>query len=311
MILCCGEALIDMLPITGPSGQVSYAPVSGGAIFNTAIALGRLGVRTGMLTGLSTDLFGQQLEMDLKASRVDTSLVIKSGWPTTLAFVRLVDGHATYTFYDENSAGRMIGTGDLPALPEDVTALYCGGISLVSEPGADTYAKFVEREATGRAVFVDPNIRPSFITDAERYRARIERVLDHSDIAKVSDEDLNWIFPGAESLAEKVARFQATGPAMVVVTKGGQGASAYLRDGRRVDVASRRVTVVDTVGAGDTFNAGVLAKLSELGFLSKEALRDLPGEAAEAALAFGARVAAITVSRAGANPPWQDELTGD
>jgi fructokinase len=311
MILCCGEALIDMLPVAGATGQVSYAPVSGGAIFNTAIALGRLGVQTGMLTGLSTDFFGQQLEMDLKASQVDTSLVIKSGRPTTLAFVRLVDGHATYTFYDENSAGRMIEPADLPALPDDVTALYCGGISLVSEPGADTYASLVARAAAERAVFVDPNIRPSFITDVDRYRARMQSLLGLADIAKVSDEDLNWIFPGTESLAEKVASFQATGPAMVVVTKGGQGASAYLADGRRVDVASRKVTVVDTVGAGDTFNAGLLAKLSELGFLSKDALRDLPPDAAEAALAFGARVAAITVSRAGANPPWQDELTGD
>lgn len=308
MILCCGEALIDMLPDSGASGDLCYRPVSGGAIFNTAIALGRLGVQTGMLTGLSTDLFGQQLEMDLKASHVDTTHVIKSSRPTTLAFVRLVDGHATYTFYDENSAGRMIGTNDLPELPSDVTALYVGGISLVGEPGADTYAHLVESEAAGRAVFVDPNIRPGFITDVARYRARMEKVLSHADIAKVSDEDLNWIYPGSEAMAEKVARLQEAGPAMIIVTKGGSGASAYLQGGRQVDVASRRVEVVDTVGAGDTFNAGVLAKLSALGFLSKEGMRGLTEEAAKAALAHGAKVAAITVSRAGANPPWQDEL---
>ncbi|MEM8569946.1 MAG: carbohydrate kinase [Pseudomonadota bacterium] len=310
MILCCGEALIDMLPAVDVQGQACFAPVSGGAIFNTAIALGRLGAHTGMLTGLSTDMFGQQLETDLKSSRVDTSLVIKSDRPTTLAFVRLVDGHATYTFYDENSAGRMIAAEDLPSLPGDIVALYFGGISLVSEPGAQAYAALAEAAGQDRAVFVDPNIRPSFIRDVPAYRERMRRVLGCADIAKVSDEDLNWIYPGGEPMTEKVARISGSGPAMVIVTRGGQGATAYLRGGVQVDVMSQKVTVVDTVGAGDTFNAGVLAKLSELGFLSKGSIPEISPEVAEAALAHGAQVAAITVSRAGANPPWQDELAG-
>ena len=107
MILCCGEALIDMIPVE-TSGGDAFVPHSGGAIFNTAIALGRLGGSASMVTGLSDDLFGQQLRDGLEASHVDTSLVIASDRPTTLAFVKLVDGHASYVFYDENSAGRMI-----------------------------------------------------------------------------------------------------------------------------------------------------------------------------------------------------------
>ncbi|OCX66608.1 carbohydrate kinase [Thioclava sp. SK-1] len=308
MILCCGEALIDMIPTPTAAGPMGYVPHIGGAIFNTAIALGRLGQQTGMLTGLSDDLFGQQLAEGLTASHVDTSLAIRSDRPTTLAFVKLTDGHATYTFYDENSAGRMITQEDLPTLPDDVSALYFGGISLAVEPGADTYAALLGNTHDSRAVMIDPNIRPGFIRDIERYRVRLEQMVRHSDIVKVSDEDLNWIYPGADSIAQKVARLRELGPAMVIVTRGGAGASAWLADGVEIEVIAKKVDVVDTVGAGDTFNAGVLAMLSELGCLSKAGLRKLAPEDAIQALENGAKVAAITVSRAGANPPWKSEL---
>ena len=138
MILCCGEALIDMIPTPTEAGLDGFVPHCGGAVYNTAIALGRLGVRTGMLTGLSSDMFGQQLSNGLIASHVDVSHVITSDRPTTLAFVQLVNGHATYDFYDENSAGRMIGQSDMPDLSAEVSALYFGGISLACEPGADS-----------------------------------------------------------------------------------------------------------------------------------------------------------------------------
>src|SRR6218665_4101744 len=124
MILCCGEALIDMIPMATILGKDGYVPHAGGAVFNTAIALGRLGLQPGMLSGLSTDLFGQQLQAALAESGVDTARLLLSDRPTALAFVRLTNGHATYTFYDENSAGRMIKPEDLPALSADVTALY-------------------------------------------------------------------------------------------------------------------------------------------------------------------------------------------
>ncbi len=308
MILCCGEALIDMIPSPTKSGPDGFVPHSGGAIFNTAIALGRLGVQTGMLTGLSQDMFGQQLVEGLKASHVDVSHVITSDRPTTLAFVRLVDGHATYDFYDENSAWRMLALTDVPLLPEEVTALYFGGISLACEPGADTYAAILEREGGKRAVMLDPNIRPGFIRDIDRYRARLNRMLALSDIVKVSDEDLNWILPSPLSLREKVETLLENGPSMIILTRGGEGATGFLASGEEVQVPAQKAEITDTVGAGDTFNAGVLAKLSELGVLHKPGLADLSTETLRAALAHGARVAAITVSRAGANPPWAGEL---
>ncbi|MDO6485608.1 MAG: carbohydrate kinase [Shimia thalassica] len=308
MILCCGEALIDMIPTPTETGSDGFVPHSGGAIFNTAIALGRLGVQTGMLTGLSTDMFGQQLTDALKSSHVDTSLVVSTERPTTLAFVRLLNGHATYSFFDENTAGRMLQFGDMPQLPDEVSALYFGGISLACEPGAEAYASLLEREGDRRVVMLDPNIRPGFIKDIERYRARLDRMIAKSDIVKVSDEDLNWILPSPLSLSEKVDCLLEKGPSVLILTRGGEGAVGVLADGTEVRVAASRVEITDTVGAGDTFNAGVLAKLSELGLLRKSELSVLSAEALEAALKHGAKVAAVTVSRAGANPPWAGEL---
>ena len=308
MILCCGEALIDMIPEPTSSGRSGFVPHSGGSVFNTAIALGRLGVPTAMLTGLSLDLFGRQLDDALRASHVDTTLVVTSHRPTTLAFVQLSGGQASYTFYDENSAGRMLARDDIPDLAVDVGTLYFGGISLCNPPAADTYLALAEREAKRCTIVVDPNIRPGFIDDIPGYRARLQRMLAVADMVKVSDEDLSWIFPGPESPGEKVNAVLALGPSIVVLTRGGSGARAYTRDGRVVDVAAVRADVVDTVGAGDTFNAGVLARAAELGLLTSQSLADIESAALEDILHLGARVAAFTVSRAGANPPWAHEL---
>lgn len=309
MILCCGEALIDMIPRRAEGGEAAFVPHSGGSVFNTAIALGRLGVQTGMLTGLSTDLFGRQLETALRASQVDTSLVISSGRPTTLAFVELTDGHASYTFYDENSAGRMMSADELPALPADVNSLYFGGISLCNPPAADAFSALAKREAGNCAIMLDPNIRPGFIDDIDAFRARLDTMIEIAQVVKVSDEDLNWLYPGPESLQAKIELVLAKGPSIVVLTRGGAGATAYLEKGRNVTVSAARTEVVDTVGAGDTFNAGFLAKASELGLLTPDGLTTITDETLEECLGFAARVAAVTVSRAGANPPWLHELT--
>ena len=265
-------------------------------------------MQTGMLTGLSTDLFGQQLTASLHANHVDTSLVVTSDRLSTLAFVQLTDGHASYTFYDENSAGRMLDRADMPLLPDEVGTLYFGGISLVFEPGAETYAALLKREAPARVIMLDPNIRPSFIRDIRRYRDRLDRMIALSDIVKVSDEDLNWVYPGPQSLLEKLDFVRQAGPSVVILTRSDSGASAFLKDGTEVSVPADRVDVVDTIGAGDTFNAGVLAKLAELGLLIKGSLAAINPDQMREAIRFGNQVAAITVSRAGANPPWRHEL---
>jgi len=308
MIFCCGEALIDMVPITAGDGRNGFSPTAGGAIFNTAIALGRLGVASGFVSGVSNDLFGQQLVDVLESSNVDTSYTIRSERPTTLAFVRLTDGHATYTFYDENTAGRMIEPADLPTLPKDAEALYFGGISLCPEPVGSTYHALMQTHAADKVTMIDPNIRQSFITDPDGYRARIMGMIGMADIVKLSDEDLDWLVEGPQSPEEKLHIISEFGPSLSILTKGSEGAFA-ISEGGTAQVPAQKAVVKDTVGAGDTFNAGVLASLHQQGVLTKAALAELDVTAVEAALGFGAKVAAVTVSRDGANPPWASELT--
>ncbi|NOD88319.1 MULTISPECIES: carbohydrate kinase [unclassified Ruegeria] len=308
MILCCGEALIDMIAEPTVSGARGFVPHTGGAILNTAVAMGRLGESVGMLTGVSTDMFGQQLINALKASHVDVSHVIVSDRPTTLAFVQLEDGHATYSFVDENTAGRMLAPEDMPDQLPAISALYLGGISLACEPCADAYASLLAQHGNDRPVMLDPNIRPGFIQDQTRFRTRLNRMIAQSDIVKVSDEDLDWIIPGAEPEAVKAALLLQAGPSALIVTRGGDGANGYLADGSQVTVPVKPVQVVDTIGAGDTFNAGVLTGLSRAGHLTKPAVRNLTANSLRAAMELGAEVAAVTVSRAGAEPPWDHEL---
>ncbi|CAN7278518.1 carbohydrate kinase [Aminobacter aminovorans] len=306
MILCCGEALIDMLPRQSPDGEPAFAPYAGGAIFNSAIALGRLGVPTEFFSGLSSDLFGQQVRDVLAASNVGSRYANLSGRPTTLAFVRLDNGHATYTFYDENTAGRMLTEADLPALGDDIDAMLFGAISLIPEPCGSAYEGLMKREHERRVMMFDPNIRPGFIQDKQAHLGRMRRMLAMADIVKLSDEDLAW-FGETGSHDEIAADWLGKGPKLVIITKGSKGATAYSAQ-HTVSVTPEKVTVVDTVGAGDTFNAGVLAALHEQKVLTKAAVATLSESAIEAALSLGARAAAVTVSRAGANPPWRREL---
>lgn len=307
MILSCGEALIDMLPRETAAGEAAFAPYAGGAVFNTAIALGRLGAPSGFFTGLSTDLFGQILDRTLAASGVDTTLCARSARPTTLAFVTLVNGQATYAFYDENTAGRLLSTADLPALPASVDTLFFGGISLVNDPAATAYETLQARAgAAGRVTMIDPNIRPGFIQDTGVFRARINRMIAAADIVKLSDEDLRWLY--GDGQPDDLARaILSKGPKVVFITEGAKGARALSANRDRF-VAATPVTVADTVGAGDTFNAGVLAALHARGCLTKAGVAALSDSTLDAALSLGTRAAAITVSRPGANPPWSHEL---
>ncbi len=306
MILCCGESLIDMLPCTAGDGEAMFAPHCGGAVFNTAIALGRLGALAGFISGISTDMFGVQLAEALTASKVDVSRIIRSGRPTTLAFVQLVNGQAKYAFYDEMTAGRMITPDDMPDIGDDVDALFFGGISLVVEPGGLAYEALMLREAGKRTLMIDPNIRPGFIRDEATYRARLSRMIAAATIVKLSDEDLHWLEgPGfAGDLARAILQ---RGPKVVLITGGAEGAGAWF-GGHEVHVPARRVDVVDTVGAGDTFNAGFLAGLAKADALSLEAISAIDPATIRAAMELGVHAAAVTVSRAGANPPWASEL---
>ncbi|HCH22738.1 MAG TPA: carbohydrate kinase [Oceanospirillaceae bacterium] len=313
MFVCCGEALIDMIPLQentgqGANGQQGFVPLVGGAIFNTAIGLGRLGVSGGMLSGVSMDMFGQQLQSALQASQVNTDFLIRSSLPTTLAFVKLTDGHASYTFYDENSAGRSLVSEQMPHLPNKVSGLYFGGISLIAEPAADTYCLLAEQYAGSKLIMLDPNIRPSFVGDEKTYRQRLRRMLAVADLVKVSDEDLDWLVPGGADIPEKVLRLRQPANQWVLVTKGSAGSVAYGPNNQLVEQGGVKAEVVDTVGAGDTFNSGFLASLVEQNLATKAAVAQMTVAQISKALQLASQIAAVTVSRAGANPPWKQEL---
>ena len=314
MILSCGEALIDMLPRTTVAGENAFAPYAGGAVFNTAIALGRLGVPSGFFSGVSTDLLGQLLADTLTASQVDLSLTVRNGRPTTVAFVKLTNGNATYAFYDENTAGRMLTAADLPTLPASINTLFFGGISLVNAPAASTYEVLQAREAPTRVTMIDPNFRAAFV-DAQdsqtpgtktAYMARVGRMMARADIVKLADEEIEKIY-GQPDLAAFAQQLLTKGPKLVFITEGSKGARAITATQDRF-IPATKVSVADTVGAGDTFNAGVLTALHRAGLLTKAGLASLSADALDAALTLGTRAAAITVSRPGANPPWANEL---
>jgi fructokinase len=306
MILCCGEALIDMLPRETAAGEAAFAPYAGGAVFNSAIALGRLGAPVEFFTGLSSDLFGDVLRASLAGSNVGVRYANVSARPTTLAFVKLTNGQARYVFYDEGTAGRMLTEADLPALGANVDAMLFGAISLIPEPCGSTYEALMAREHATRVIMLDPNIRPGFIPDAAAHRARMMRMVAMADIVKLSDEDLAW-FGEAGSVEQIAGRWLGLGPKLILLTRGGDGATGYTSR-HTVHVPTRRVDVVDTVGAGDTFNAGLLAGLDRAGLLNKTSLRDIGEDDLLPALELAAKVAAITVSRAGANPPFANEI---
>lgn len=306
MIVCCGEALIDMVPrhIEGEGG--AFLPIAGGAVFNTAIALGRLGEETGFVSGISTDLFGDQLIEALEASNVCSAYCVRSIQPTTLAFVKLTDGNAEYSFFDENSAGRSLSVGQLPVLPETATALHFGAISLIPEPCGTAFETLLSMHCETKVISLDPNIREGFITKTGAHRARIDRMIAKSDIVKVSDDDLDWIAPGGDRRTT-IKNWINNGAKLVLLTEGDKGVTAYTKSGDMHQPAYP-IDVVDTIGAGDTFNAGLLAGLNERSVLSKSGLSELTADDLEYALNKAARVAAFTVSKAGATPPWAIEF---
>jgi len=303
MILCAGEALIDMIPTATVTGQTGYVPHVGGSVLNTAVALGRLGAPVALLTGLSSDRFGQRIEAALAASHVSTEPSLRSARPTTLAFVHLDDGQASYQFYDENSAFQQLGETALPALPANLRAGFFGGISLCEPSVGDALAALARVAAIHVPVMIDPNVRPGLARDPERYRARLAAMLASSDIVKVSQEDLDWLMPGTEA-----ADLLAHGPRLVLLTRGAEGADAWHANGAHRQVPAPAVTVADTVGAGDTFNAAVLFDLDRNGLLDRDGIGALTGADLERMLTLATRAAAITVTRSGANPPWKEDL---
>ncbi|MGW4440302.1 carbohydrate kinase family protein [Streptomyces sp. NPDC004596] len=300
MIVVAGEALIDLVP-RGPGALADLKPAPGGGPYNTAVALGRLGSPTAFCSRTSEDAFGEALLDGLRRAGVEVSDVQRGPEPTTLAVATLdAAGSAAYSFYVEGTADRLF---TVPAsLPAGTRAVSFGTCSLVLEPGASAYEKLM-REAAAQGLFtaLDPNIRTGLIPDADAYRRRFRDWLPSVTLLKLSEEDAEW-------LGGTPQEWLAAGPSAVVVTRGGEGLTVHTRDGAECSVPGEKVEVVDTIGAGDTVNAALLHGLAAQDALSPGALAALGPDGWWRLLRFAARAAAITCSRAGAEPPFAAEL---
>ncbi|KOU59583.1 sugar kinase [Streptomyces sp. MMG1533] len=292
--------MIDLVP-QGTGALAGLKPALGGGPYNTALALGRLGSATAFCSRVSDDAFGEALLDGLRAAGVDVTAVQRGKEPTTLA-VATIDTHgsAAYSFYVDGTADRLFAAPR--ELPAGTRAVSFGTCSLVLEPGASAYEELM-RTAAAQGVFtaLDPNIRAGLIPDADAYRARFKSWLPSVSLLKLSEEDALW-------LGGTPREWLAAGPSAVVITHGGDGLTAFTRDGAVHSVPGEKVDVVDTIGAGDTVNAALLHGLSARDTLSCEALADLGPDGWAQLLRFAARAAAITCSRAGAEPPYAAEL---
>lgn len=305
MIVVAGEALIDLSP-TQINGQLAYIPHPGGSPYNVAVGVGRLGAPVRFLGRISSDGFGQLLRAHIRQSGVDLEYVVEGPELTTLALVTPTEGGEFFSFYCQNTADTLLRPQDLPAALPPGAALHLGSISLLLEPTASTLAGLLAREAGQRLISLDPNVRPFLIPDKAAYLRKLEGWLSQVDLVKVSQADLEWLYPG-QRVEEIAAEWKSQGPALVIVTQGGRGAFAW-REEELLRVAAPKVTVTDTVGAGDAFMGTLLAWLRRADALSQAALEALSSEQVRELLGFAAQVAAITCTRPGADPPWQQEV---
>ncbi len=300
-ILVCGEALYDVFQ-TGDDGSsgLSFDARVGGSPFNVAIGIARLDGDAALLTGLSTDALGTRLHDRLSAEGVDTSYIIRSGRRTTLSLVGLdASGQPDYAFYGIGSADCALTEADLPDLPPAVTALHFGSYSIAVRPVADALAVLATRHSQ-RFISLDPNIRPTIEADMSIWRSRIDTFREHANLIKVSAEDLGLLYPGRPSydIAEE---WLSGGPDLVIITDGGAAVKAYRRTGL-VEVQPDPVDVVDTVGAGDSFQASILADLQSRISMSVCA-EDLPDRDLAEILGAAANASGVVCRRRGADLP--------
>ena len=309
MILCCGEALIDFVPLADVR---AYRPYPGGSVFNIAVGLGRLGTPVGFFSKMSNDFFGDLLVDYLLQNGVNTDYCLRAPGETTLAFVSLPDEkhkEPQFLFYANDTVDRNLNVADLPShLPDEIKALHFGSISLVMEPGATSLETLMKRESRKRIISLDPNIRPGLITDKVTYRNRFEKWVELVDILRLSLADLTWLYPGVEP-ENIIQRWFSQGISLCILTMGPEGAIGYTSNGIIASASAPQIEVADTVGAGDTFLAAALTLLNQEKVLyQREKLRNLSENQLAACLAYANRAAAINCSRRGANPPYSHEM---
>ncbi len=307
MFLVCGDTLFDFfLESEAGPGAATYAARAGGSPFNVAIGLARLGAEAGLLAGLSTDMLGQRLARVLDAEGVSRAYAIPTDRPTTISLVGLdAEGVPAYQFYDSSDTG--VRPEDLPEIGPEVIGLHFGSYTLAAAPVADAAAVLASRHRD-RFISIDPNVRPTVEPDMDIWRERLAALYPLATLVKISAEDLELLHPGtaAEPFA---ADLIGKGVGLVVVTDGGDAARGWAASGATGTATPPRVTIVDTVGAGDTFQAALIAQLLRTADGPRAGVDALDSDRLTGLLALAARAASITCSRRGADLPRLAELT--
>lgn len=307
MFLSCGDALYDVFQTDNPSlTQTALTAQIGGSPLNVALGLARLGQPVGFLTANSTDAFGDKIQAFLQAENIDTSHVVRTDKNTSLAMVSLNEvGHPSYAFYIEGSADVSLTPSDMPD-PNQFDAISLGSYTTVVQPVAGALQAMIAQAGDSTVVAYDPNVRPSIQPDPAVWWAAFDVLAARADIIKLSDEDVEFLSPGV-SLDEFAAKALSYGPKWVVITQGGDGARAWGANGQQINQGGHKITVADTVGAGDTFQAGLLDALQRHGWLSRAAI----GQADMAVvMEWAIKAAAVTCTRVGADLPSYDDVKG-
>ena len=312
MFLSCGDSLFDMFvdpsEVTDPTVNVNG--ITGGSPMNVAVGLARLGNQSAYYTKLSEDIFGRKLRSFLETNQVSTSLCPATQLNTTLAFInKRSDGSASYSFYTDNTADTTVSPAELPAqLPSNVRVLHFGSYSTAVNPIAEVLKTLVEREADKRIISYDPNLRLAIEPDVDLWRDTFKHFARNAHVIKASDEDIEALF-GANGEDKFVAACFDANAEIVFITRGGSGASVFTPGGNSFTATAEPIQVVDTVGAGDTFQAAVLHWLVAHNHVDQSS--KLQGDIdARGALDFALRAAAITCSRFGADLPSLADITG-
>ncbi|PPS73835.1 MULTISPECIES: carbohydrate kinase family protein [Streptomyces] len=307
-ITVLGECVADAFTEPAPArNELALRVLPGGGPANTAVALARLGTPARFLARLSGDVFGRLFRAHLAASGVDLSHAVEAVEPSTLAVAELdAQGQAAFSFHAQATADWQWTTAELAGVDlADTACVHTGSLALVREPGAAVVEDFLATAAPRATISIDPNVRP-LLVHPDVYRARLAHWCGLADVLRLSEDDLDLLLPGTPP-EQACDTWHAAGTRLVVITRGADGALASL-DGERVRVPAVATPVVDTVGAGDSFTAGLLHHLGTHGLLGGR-LTELTLADVEAACLFAVRVAALTCSVAGPNPPWQDQLT--
>ena len=310
MLLSCGDALVDFLPVKSVDGRDAAVPVAGGSCLNIAVGMARLGAPAGFVGGISTDLFGRIIADHALASKVDLRYATRSDHQTTLAFVRTVAGEPQYAFYDEQTASRNWTYRPGSIAYDAIQAIHVGSTTLANATGAAETLAMVEDARGSVTISFDPNCRPNLVQHKTSYVARMDAFAALADIVRMSDVDFEFLYGGGDDAGRAKALIGA-GTSLVVVTRGMNGARAWHRKGHVVDVPAPAVDVVDTVGAGDSFQAALLFALRAIGRIEAPALAEMTSDELGRVLSFASHCAAVTCGRAGADPPRLADLGAD